>query len=301
MTLADIPDVLDALGQLFGPGGVDSSQPSQASRLAPDRPYRSSPTKRGRRRSNADMQTIRDAIQAVVNEHAPVTVRQVFYQLVTQGVIDKTEAEYKGTICRLLVMMRRDGSIEYHDIADNTRWQRKPRSHESLQHFLKESQRLYRRDLWDSQNAYVEVWLEKEALAGVLYDVTSDWDVPLMVTRGYPSLSFLHSAGEQIADTDKPVYLYYFGDHDPSGADISRTVERELRQFAPDTDITFQRVAVVEGQNPGIQSADQADQKYRQPEQKLPGRKRRGRRHPAGHAESNVPELHRPTRRRRRV
>ena len=124
MTLADIPDVLDALGQLFGPGGVDSSQPSQASRLAPDRPYRSSPTKRGRRRSNADMQTIRDAIQAVVNEHAPVTVRQVFYQLVTQGVIDKTEAEYKGTICRLLVMMRRDGSIEYHDIADNTRWQR---------------------------------------------------------------------------------------------------------------------------------------------------------------------------------
>lgn len=191
------------------------------------------------------MRCVRDEIIRVVQADRPVTVRQVFYQLVTRGVIDKTEAQYKQTVCRLLAAMRREGSISYHDIADNTRWQRKPNTHKSLHAFLDESQRFYRRDLWASQDVYVEVWLEKEALAGVLFDVTAKWDVPLMVTRGYPSLSFLYSAGEAIAETDKPVFLYYFGDHDPSGQDISRTVEKELRQFAPAADISFQRVAVT--------------------------------------------------------
>jgi hypothetical protein len=194
------------------------------------------------------MRAVRDEIISVVQTDGPVTVRQVFYQLVTRGIIDKTEAQYKQTVCRLLVAMRREGAISYHDIADNTRWQRKPNTHRSLHQFLEESQRFYRRDLWDSQDAYVEIWLEKEALAGVLYDVTAEWDVPLMVTRGYPSLSFLHSAGEAISETDKPVFLYYFGDHDPSGQDISRTVERELRAFAPRAEITFERVAVTADQ-----------------------------------------------------
>ena len=93
--------------------------------------------------------------------------------------------------------------------------------------------------VWDEQNAYVEIWLEKDALAGVLVDVTQKWDVPLMVTRGFASLSYLHEAAETIRDQNKPTYLYYFGDHDPSGVDIPRQVERRLREFAPDSDITF--------------------------------------------------------------
>jgi hypothetical protein len=223
-----------------------SRQNPAPSRPAPAPPvnYGASPTKRARR-TKARIQTIRDNILEIVEAYFPVTVRQVFYQLVGRAVIDKTEAEYKQTVCRLLVEMRRDGSIEYGHIADNTRWQRKPRTHRSLRAFLETSQRFYRRDVWADQDAYVEVWLEKEALSGVLYDVTEEWDVPLMVTRGYPSLSFLHSAGESIAEVEKPVFLYYFGDHDPSGVDISRKVEEEIRQFAPDSEITFERVAVT--------------------------------------------------------
>lgn len=71
------------------------------------------------------------------------------------------------------------------------------------------------------------------------------WDVPLMVTRGYPSLSFLHSAAEDIGASGKPTYLYYFGDHDPSGVDIPRRVERDIRAFAPWSEIHFERVAVT--------------------------------------------------------
>src|SRR5262249_28588791 len=110
----------------------------------------------------------------------------------------------------------------------------------------------YRRAVWDTQASYVEIWLEKDALAGVLYDVTEEWDVPLMVTRGYASLSFLHSAAETISSHSKPTYLYYFGDHDPSGLDITRAVEQGIRQFAPNADITFERVAVNPDQIEGM-------------------------------------------------
>jgi hypothetical protein len=122
----------------------------------------------------------------------------MFYQMVNRGVIDKTEQENKGTICRLLAEMRRSGDMPYDWVADNTRWMRKPTSYSSLHSMLVHSQRLYRRDIWNNQDVYVEIWLEKEALAGVLCDVTEEWDVPLMVTRGYPSISFLHSAAESM-------------------------------------------------------------------------------------------------------
>ena len=174
-----------------------------------------------------------------------MTVRQLFYQLVTSSTISKTETSYKNIVVRLLGLMRRDGDLPFSWIADNTRWMRKPRTYSSLEQALDNTVRTYRRSLWDQQDAYVEIWLEKDALSGVLYDVTAEWDVPLMVTRGYPSLSYLHVAAETIADEDRPCFIYYFGDHDPSGVDIPRKVEADLRTFAPDADLSFERVAVT--------------------------------------------------------
>lgn len=174
-----------------------------------------------------------------------MTVRQAFYQLVSRGAIAKTEAEYKQTVVRLLTEMRRAREIPFGWIADNTRWMRKPTTFDSLEAALQDTVECYRRSLWRDQPAYVEVWLEKDALAGVLYDVTAEWDVPLMVTRGYPSITYLHEAAEAISDCQKPAYIYYFGDHDPSGLDIPRKVEAGLREFAPDAEIHFQRVAVL--------------------------------------------------------
>ncbi|MHB8682364.1 MAG: hypothetical protein ACYDA2_09775, partial [Acidimicrobiales bacterium] len=89
---------------------------------------------------------------------------------------------------------------------------------------------------------------KKDALSGVIYDVTSEWDVPLMVTRGYASLSFLHAAARQIEETGKPTYLYYLGDYDPSGVDIPRKVERDLRRMVSHAEIVFTRLAVNPGQ-----------------------------------------------------
>lgn len=200
------------------------------------------------RRSRREIEAIKEAISQALMEDAPMTVRQVFYRLVSSGVIAKTEGEYKSTVVRLLGEMRRNGEIEFDWIADNTRWMRKPRTYSSLESMLQRTAEAYRRSIWDNQECYVEIWLEKDALAGVLYEETGAWDVPLMVTRGYPSLSFLHSAAEMIAAQEKPTYLYYFGDYDPSGLDIPRKVECDLREFAPAADIEFERVAVTREQ-----------------------------------------------------
>lgn len=218
--------------------------------------YRSSPTKRARR-TRADIDIIKAAIVAALEADEPMTVRQVFYRLVSVGAIAKTEAEYKRTVCRLLAEMRRDGTIPYGWIADSTRWMRKPRTFDSAEDALRETARLYRRNVWRDLQDYVELWCEKDALAGVLFDVTAEYDVPLMVTRGYPSLTYLHDAAEEMAGQikhHKLVTIYYFGDYDPSGMDISRNVEEQLDEFiakrlgrvstAFNFEFSFERVAV---------------------------------------------------------
>lgn len=209
-----------------------------------DRTYQSSPIKRRPRRTKAQIGTIQTAIVSAAGDCRPATVRQIYYRLVTLGVIDKTEAEY-DTVQRLLVALRRMGAIPYSWIADGTRWQRKPKTYSSLGDMLDQQQRFFRRAIWEDQDAYVEVWLEKDALAGVVYQVTAEYDVPLMVTRGFASLSFLHNAACDMDDEDKPVHIYYLGDHDPSGVDIPRKVEASLREFAPEMDLTFTRLAVT--------------------------------------------------------
>src|SRR5947209_6986666 len=197
------------------------------------------------RRSKAEISALRLAIHELLWEEHPMTVRQVFYQLVSRGLIDKTEAEYKRTVVRLLTDMRRARQLPFAWIADNTRWMRKPRTYDSLEHALESTKQAYRRSLWNDQEAYVEIWLEKDALAGVLLEETGLFDVPLMVTRGYPSLSYLHDAAESISYQGKDAYIYYFGDWDPSGRDITRATEAGLREFAPDAEIYFRRVAVT--------------------------------------------------------
>jgi hypothetical protein len=94
----------------------------------------------------------------------------------------------------------------------------------------------------------VEIWLEKDALSGVVNQVTDEYDVGLHVARGFASLSFLAESAEDIREIDKPTYIYHLGDHDPSGRNAGEKIEQTLREMAPDADITFERLAVTEEQ-----------------------------------------------------
>jgi hypothetical protein len=173
----------------------------------------------------------------------PMTVRQVFYQATVKGVVEKTEAAYTK-VQTDLVFMRKSGDLPYGWLTDSTRMQRKPRTFDGVDAALEHTAIFYRKDLWASADCYVEVWLEKDALAGVVYPITSSYDVPLMVARGYASLSFLHNAAEYIRNLDVPTYIYHLGDFDPSGVNAGEKIEQTLREMAPDAEIEFERIAV---------------------------------------------------------
>jgi hypothetical protein len=192
------------------------------------------------------MERLKDSLFALLESDHPQTVRGVFYQATVHGLVDKTEAGYR-TVQRVLVDLR-EKDMPYHYIADNTRWMRKPKSHDDIEELLTDAYRFYRKATWRDQSAYVEVWCEKDALAGIIYEVTSRWDVPLMVTRGYSSISFLYEAAGAISLVNKPCFIYYLGDYDPSGVDIAQNVEKRLRQYTVGADINFRRSAVTSEQ-----------------------------------------------------
>jgi hypothetical protein len=168
--------------------------------------------------------------------HAPIlaTVRDI---------VEKSEAGYTKVQTDLVVMRRAD-DLPYEWLADNTRWQRKPRTFHSVEQALSNTAKFYRKDLWADADAYVEIWLGKDALAGMIYPITSRYDVPLMVARGYASLSFLHRAAEYINDLEVPTYIYHLGDFDPSGVNAGEKIEETLMEIAPDAEIYFERIAV---------------------------------------------------------
>lgn len=199
------------------------------------------------RATKAEVTARREALRALALELAPATVRQVFYQATVRGYVEKTESGYQK-VQEDLVLLRRTGRLPYSALADNTRWQRKPDTYTNVETALREAAKHYRKDLWAEADRYVEVWLEKDALAGVIMPVTTAYDVPLMVARGYASLSFLHSAAEQIAELEVPTYVLHLGDFDPSGVNAGEKIEQTLREMAPSAEIHFKRLAVTPGQ-----------------------------------------------------
>jgi hypothetical protein len=205
--------------------------------------YQASPIKRTRA-SKIQVELRRAWLGKLVCEMQPMTVRQAFYQATVHGIVEKSEAGY-SKVQTDLAIMRRAGDLPYDWLADNTRWQRKPRSFDSIEDALADTARLYRKALWVDADAYVEVWLEKDALSGVIYPITALYDVPLMVARGYASLSFLHSSAEYINELDVPVFIYHLGDFDPSGVNAGEKIEQTLKEMAPGADITFERIGVT--------------------------------------------------------
>ena len=210
--------------------------------------YQASPIKPKRgRRTNAELRAIYDAAIRILADDRPMTVRGVFYRLVSEHRIPKTEKGYEA-VQRYLVTLRRTGEIPYDWISDSTRWMRKPRTYDSFGDALRINAEAFRRSLWANQDAYVEIWVEKDTLAGILVQETEPYDVPLMVSRGFSSLSYLYEAAQHIKAQGKPAFIYLLTDHDPSGLVAAKTIERDLAEFAGDFPIRFMRLGVTERQ-----------------------------------------------------
>jgi hypothetical protein len=185
------------------------------------------------RRTRAELAAVDDAIvQAVEAEH-PVTLRGVFYRVVSAGEVEKTEHGYR-LIGRELLKLRRAGAIRYDWITDGTRWINKPDSYDDLSQMLEDAAASYRRALWHRQPAEVHIYSEKDAISGVVLPVTHRWDVPLGIVRGYSSESFAWSVAQSIIDAagrGKDTHVYQLGDHDPSGVDAWRAFRKTVCGF----------------------------------------------------------------------
>jgi hypothetical protein len=215
--------------------------------------YRACSIKRSRRTRGA-IDAIRIAIEGLLVADNPQTVRQVFYRLVAAGMIEKTEAEYQGTVIRLLSEMRLNGDIDWSWITDESRRTRGTRTFDNVADALDHTARFYRRSALENCGDYIEIWSEKEALAGIIWDVAREYDVPVVVSKGMPSLTQVYGSFVQIelaADAGKDSYLYQFGDHDPTGCLIPKSIANRLEEFCDNNDCpypTVERIALTEEQ-----------------------------------------------------
>lgn len=171
---------------------------------------------------------LRQAILDVAAQYERLTVRQLFYQLVSRG-LPKTERDYKR-VGDAAVQLRLSEELPYQKIADGSRTRRPVYQHGNLGAALERTQELYRRNHWLEQPVGVEVWCEKDALSGVIQPVCERWGVTYVATRGFPSVTLRYESAMALRDSGKPTRVYYFGDHDASGRTISANLEAELRQ-----------------------------------------------------------------------
>jgi hypothetical protein len=206
------------------------------------------------RRSKADIDLLKSEIVNILEGDRPMTVRQVFYQLVVRGLIDKTEQEYKGVVVRLLTEMRMTGAIPFPWIVDESRRTRTTRTYDSIADAVADTAKFYRRSALRECDDYVEIWSEKEALSGVIFDVASDYDVPVVVSKGMPSITQVFTTFGHVyraAEAGKRSHLYQFGDHDPTGCMIIEAMRSRLDEFAQRYDCPppiIERIALTEEQ-----------------------------------------------------
>ncbi|MGD0746060.1 MAG: hypothetical protein ABSA45_12980 [Verrucomicrobiota bacterium] len=203
--------------------------------------YGTSPIKRVRR-SKAQITSLLEAIHGILNgEQEQITIRHLFYRLVGLKKIEKTEGAY-GSLCGHLAKWRRSGAVAWDAFADNTRWHMGTDTFNGLNDALANTVKCYRRNLWAEQSAHVEIWGEKDAISGILYGEADTFGVKVFTCRGFASLSALYSAAntfKQAVANGKKVFIYYFGDHDPSGLAIDRAAVDSFRDdFGVEVNLT---------------------------------------------------------------
>jgi hypothetical protein len=175
--------------------------------------------------------SLADHAVAVLKLERPMTLRQLFYRVVSAGLIANTPKEYKR-LGRVMTQLREAGRVPFTWIVDHVRTTLKPSSWSGLADYGDTIRRAYRKDLWASMPHHVEVFVEKDAIAGTIQPVTREFDVALQVCRGYASLSFVGEIAEQWKEIEKPIYAYYLGDYDPSGFDIERDLQEKLATYS---------------------------------------------------------------------
>ena len=213
-------------------------------------------------------------INGIVEEYQEMgytlTLRQLYYQLVSRDIIPNKQNEY-DKLCTLVSDARRAGLIDWDAIEDRTRYLRGWPKYKNPSDAIRRAARNYCIDLWEGQPCYVEVWVEKDALVDIVQHACSTYRVPFFSCRGFMSDSETYKAGlrmREMYDSGKEIVFLHLGDHDPSGLDMSRDILERVELFGDlSGKINFHRIALnmdqIEELQPPPNPAKKTDTRYK--------------------------------------
>jgi hypothetical protein len=212
-----------------------------------------------------------DYVNTIIAEYRErgfvLTLRQLYYQCVSRAAIANSLAEYRrlGTIVK---NGRRAGLIDWDAIEDRTRNVQSTPAWDNPSSLVEDAAEQYREDVWHSQDFRIEVWIEKDALLGVIEGVCNEWRLPYFACRGNNSESEQYKAGKRFAayaaNGVKPI-VFHLGDHDPNGIDMTRDNVDRLAMFARQS-VEVRRLALnmsqVESYAPPPNFAKESDPRF---------------------------------------
>lgn len=223
---------------------------------------------------NADSMKLIGTADGILNEYRQMgyrlSLRQLYYQLVARDYIENTVKSYKR-IGNLISDARLAGLIDWQMIEDRGRETVIPTAWTSPAQIVRAAAQQFRVDRWRGQPCHVEVMVEKDALSGILEPVCQDMHVRFTANKGYSSSSAMYEAGKRIAKAmdhyGRKAHLFYLGDHDPSGIDMTRDIRERLGMFAESKKIIVHRLALnyeqVEQWQPPENPAKETDSRYK--------------------------------------
>lgn len=176
---------------------------------------------------------VNSIIQDYADEGYKMTLRQLYYQLVSRDIIPNKQNEY-AKLSKLLKEGRMGGIVDWNAIEDRLRIPYLPYWNYDPQDAINDTINQYRLDRQKGQNVHIEIWVEKDALSGVLKRVTKEYHVNLLVNRGYGSVTAIHDAFnryETQIERGKKIIMLYLGDHDPSGMDMIRDIKERISEM----------------------------------------------------------------------
>lgn len=175
-----------------------------------------------------------------------LTLRQIYYQFVARALIPNTMQSYKR-LGQVINDARLAGYVDWEAMEDRTRNVRKVSTWDGPDDIVSACASQFRITRWKDQPCHIEVWIEKDALVGVIEPVCDEHLVPFFACRGYTSQSEQWRAGKRFARahrSGKRVIVLHLGDHDPSGIDMTRDTIDRLEMFAGEDAVEVRRLAL---------------------------------------------------------
>ena len=184
-----------------------------------------------------------------LKDYMPLTLRQIYYQMVGKGFIDNKTSQY-GMLSNLIKWARIDGRIGWDYIEDRGRTFHNESGWNNDGDFIKQEVDNflddYRRDLLQTQDKYIEVWIEKDALSSIFTKVASPYTVSVVVNKGFTSISFLHEFQKRVhSHKYQEIVMLYFGDFDPSGMEMLDAMRTTLQDELDVDCVTYKRIALL--------------------------------------------------------